>query len=73
MDLTRLLLLLLMFTITSGQILGRSRIPRCVCNAVYRPVCGSDGKVYPNKCSAACRSVVRDKCGGGNKICMSAL
>ena len=33
----------------------------CVCPAVYRPVCGSDGRTYSNGCEANCngRSVSR--------------
>ena len=35
----------------------------CVCPAVYRPVCGSDGRTYSNGCEANCngRSVGRRK------------
>ena len=35
----------------------------CVCPAVYRPVCGSDGRTYSNGCEANCngRSVGKRK------------
>lgn len=51
----------------------------CVCNEIctsdWRPVCGSDGKTYPNECSLeveACktgkklRKVHSGECGRGN-------
>ena len=35
----------------------------CLCPYLLEPVCGTDGKTYPNKCSAGCDDV-RVACQG---------
>ena len=32
---------------------------RCICNLIYKPVCGNDERTYANLCQAACATVVR--------------
>jgi hypothetical protein len=31
----------------------------CMCNEVYDPVCGCDGKTYSNPCVAECNSILK--------------
>ena len=34
-------------------------LQQCICPALYKPVCASDGKTYSSACIAKCRVAVR--------------
>jgi hypothetical protein len=35
----------------------------CMCAEIYKPVCGCNGKTYPNACAAGCQNITDFKEG----------
>ncbi len=50
-------------TTTLNNCLEKAMKTDCICYEIYKPVCGCNGKTYPNDCVARCQNITDFKAG----------